>query len=841
MPSDEPRRYLVAVGVDAYSSPEWSRLVSVPDELECIIGLLTETRFKLERILESESKSPNRQDFLSAVSRWVRSGDRLPDDHLVLYWSGHGEVLSGQLRLIMPATVDVLVDSLALEDLVEILLQEDARIGPVLLLLDVCYASHAALDIGKRLGDLMRARPRPSPPSIVALSATGSREYAYQQVFANAFVDAVRSALDPEEWLSPCLDILQVAERVTAQMQPSGQKPGLWLSGAAANFAFIRNPYHISHLPRNIDLATRRLFGQLDPVARGVASIEEVGWFFQGRRKVFADLCRWLSSRPKPGLCWITGDVGAGKSAVLSRLYLLSRADYRAQLEPQTLNATEMPPIGAIDGMVLLSGKTMPEVIADIARELRAVAETRDQLVDALRRRKHCPTLLVDGLDEAVAPRSTRELLEHLAQSTARIILGSRLSALEGAISADLEIDLDVAPWSDQEAVEHYLQLRLSQEHAFRMTSDAPWRIDTLATAQAIAKRASGNFLIARLTATALIAGAPDDPRNPEWRFPKRVGDGFNLIFATLGDEEATVRDLLLPLCYAQDGGLPRGQLWIDVASCLSDHGYKEDQLIWLFEKAGYFISEDLQDDRPVYRPFHAALREHLDRGNPREIHLQFATVLRACLDPEARSSSSDVGYARATLTRHLRLAGAWQEIKHLIEDPSWIAGQSGRHALDPAHYVRDVDEVYAASHAANSATASEGQYTLPGLGPTVWYALWRSGLVGQVGSVPPTAWALAVRIGAISPATALRSATSVGNDDVRAIRLAVLAPLFRGRELDELLDFAAGSLILPNASAPPSSDSVPNRYAYILCAALAGPESRRFGQPLPGCRFPYG
>ena len=70
----------------------------------------------------------------------------------------------------------------------------------------------------------------------------------------------------------------------------------------------------------------------------------------------------------------------------------------------------------------------------------------------------------------------------------------------------------------------------------------------------------------------------------------------------------------------------------------------------------------------------------------------------------------------------------------------------------------------------------------------------------------------------------------SVGDEDIRAIRLAALAPVFRGHDLDELLDFAAGVKNPANARTPAAGphDSAPDWYEYILCAALTGADAPR-------------
>jgi Caspase domain len=149
--TEEARRFLIAVGVETYEAPEWDNLDYVPKEIACIVDLLTGPQFQIQRVLEPESKCPDSIAFLTALSAWVKCTDRQAGDHVVLYWSGHGAVVGGRLRLVLPNTTDVRANALALEDIVEILVQDEARIGPILLLLDVCFAGHAALDIGARL------------------------------------------------------------------------------------------------------------------------------------------------------------------------------------------------------------------------------------------------------------------------------------------------------------------------------------------------------------------------------------------------------------------------------------------------------------------------------------------------------------------------------------------------------------------------------------------------------------------------------------------------------------------------------------------------------------------
>lgn len=838
MAPDDRGRFLVAVGVDSYDSAQWEKLEHVPEELSSVMGYLTAPPFRITRILEDESLKPEGDEFLVALGEWATSAERSTDDLLILYWTGHGDAEDGRLNLILPATRDALADALPFERIVGVLVRNGSRIGAVLLLVDVCFAGHAALDIGARLGDFTRKKPRNSPPNIVALLATGSRGEAEQKAFSEALIQGIQKTIDPNERLRPGLDIVRIGEHVKDLLAGRGQVPGFWWTGSPTNFPFIPNPHHIAHWPDGIDEATQRLFAKLDPASRGVAHPEDTGWFFKGRQRALADICGWLNSEKAPGLCRVTGKVGAGKSAVLGRLYLSSRPDYREHLPSKPLGEHEMPGLGSIDAAVLLSGKTFPEIVAEIARGLRIVAETQDQLIAKLRRLDRFPVLLVDGLDEAIAPRRTRDLLAELAATTVRVIVGirkpntigperdQRTEDPRGEGQADLDIDLDRSPWFDEGAVESYILHRLGEENERLRALSPPWIDDLKSIAGAVAHRSDGNFLIARLTIMALIAGAPGDPRDLDWNFPENVGVSFDLIFATLGDDETRIGDLLVPLCYAQGDGLPRGPLWVSIASRLSHRAVTGNCLERLFEKAAYFILGNGRSPVASYGLFHAALKEHLERrAVPLEdAHHHISDELRICLTRS--DASDDVGYARSNLTRHLRLAGGHRAIADLVVDTDWIARQSGGHALDPGYYARDIDEAWTAAHEANL-RVTNGDGPAPALALTVWSLLWRSALVSQIRDLPPSAWALAVRVGAVSPARALRSAVSVGDADTRAIRLTVLARLFGGQALDELLDFALGTVPLPYGKTSPKEDA-PDKYEYVLIAALSGPEAKR-------------
>ena len=73
MATDEPRRFLVAVGVESYKKASWDRLEHVPRELDLIVSLLTAERLGTQRILQTECTLPRKVQLLAALRDWIRA------------------------------------------------------------------------------------------------------------------------------------------------------------------------------------------------------------------------------------------------------------------------------------------------------------------------------------------------------------------------------------------------------------------------------------------------------------------------------------------------------------------------------------------------------------------------------------------------------------------------------------------------------------------------------------------------------------------------------------------------------------------------------------------------
>ena len=128
---------------------------------------------------------------------------------------------------------------------------------------------------------------------------------------------------------------------------------------------------------------------------------------------------------------------------------------------------------------------------------------------------------------------------------------------------------------------------------------------DTEELVREVAAVASGNFLVAQLTADGIAySGRAARP------FPTDVAEAFRRRLDDLQDE--SVRELLLPLAYAVGEGLPE-DLWLSGVAALSRPYERGDLRRLLRGPAGSFVltTRD-RAGQSGYRLFHQALAETL-------------------------------------------------------------------------------------------------------------------------------------------------------------------------------------------------------------------------------------
>jgi len=183
------------------------------------------------------------------------------------------------------------------------------------------------------------------------------------------------------------------------------------------------------------------------------------------------------------------------------------------------------------------------------------------------------------------------------------------------------EIDLDAPyyadPWSLTALVRRILRSSHPAQAVASPFADCPPLVLEEVIA-AIAEAAGRSFFVARILATTQAAQPTlPDPRDPSWRasLPTHAGPAMRQDLETrLPGHAGRAVDLLRPLAYAKGPGLPWEDIWPLLANALPPgHGYTNDDLLELAERAGsYIVESGTIEDRSLYRLYHRSLTEYL-------------------------------------------------------------------------------------------------------------------------------------------------------------------------------------------------------------------------------------
>jgi hypothetical protein len=452
---------------------------------------------------------------------------------------------------------------------------------------------------------------------------------------------------------------------------------------------------------------------------RGVLRPDWPGSYFTGRVRALRALVEFLDVAPADArrgagvqdrVRVVVGQPGCGKSAVLGRLVILADPVRRqAEKDPGPV----VPLAGVVDGAIHARGKDASQILraltecADITGAPTDRARPSGALVDELllALQNRCPpvTVVIDALDEAVEPEQViREVIQPLVDGAPgagiRLLLGLRRQLLHLLdVPADAVVDLDDADYFERTDMVEYalrcLTLGIDPE------GESPYRADAgyaSKVAAAIADQAGQVFLIAQLTARALAHDAAVvDLASPTWRasFPSRVGTAMDALLARFADA-ARVRDLLVPLAFAEGSGLPPGPLWAALASALGTSAYTEQDVRWLLTSTpavDLLQSVELGDADTRYRLFHEALAEHL---RERTAHLApHDAITRALLQGVVRTPAGERDwraahpYVRAHLGTHAARCG---HLDDLLSDPGFLLAAEPDPLLRALPMVRD-------------------------------------------------------------------------------------------------------------------------------------------------------
>ena len=518
----------------------------------------------------------------------------------------------------------------------------------LMVILDLRFTGSAAHDT---------VRLPPLPPTWIVLAGAWPPDAAGPGALSTAvrgFLDELRTGEGERFDHGPYLRADQFREAAEAHL--SEQRLRFHSAGPLSDsFSLcLPNPRH-SAAPELVEPARRDLairpedrLAHWEPKARGSGA----GSMFTGRAAVMERLIAFL--RTKPSALVVAGAAGTGKSAVLSRLVILSDRRFRAD-HPELSTAIPpdlQPDVGAIDVAVLATGKSSEQLLEQVLEALGAAAHDESwPTLETLSERWNSwiaahsepVTIVIDALDEAKNPKA---LFDDVVFPIARKSAPGSVRLIVGVRGPSIDDDFDRTPvggggrtFPDHVVAELRAQrLDVDKEPYLRTADLADFATEILVrtpgspyaagqeelaqrVAAVIADRTRPSYLVATLAANNLVnARAVIDPDDPEWR--RSLEEGLVGVFRDdLRDARPDPADrlktihLLRAVAFAKGRGLPWSQMWPLVANAVADRPltYGDSDVAELLGSRlnGYLVT-DHEDGYTVYRLFHEALRTTL-------------------------------------------------------------------------------------------------------------------------------------------------------------------------------------------------------------------------------------
>ena len=680
MPDEtQGRRFLIATGVTTGLPKSGSRVVESVDR----ISNLFQSRLGYERI-PTLGLNPAKNGMLQGLRNFAKQCR--PDDYVVLYHTGHADLVAGQHMLWMGDTDDPVTDTVATDDLAKWLLAY-TPVSKLLVILDTCFAGQGGTEF---LIAALKAVDDFSGKTLLAITSAHPKEQVragdFARLFERAIGDPAIAGYEPRS-LSPHAIVSSInkdPERKAWQTVSFSEVLG------TEETPFLPNPRYEVRF-HGLDLATQSQLEQdeqrrqdlerfFNPRARGVDVPEASGWNFIGRHVALRQITAWLGAPRDSRTLVVTGDPGSGKSAVIGRMTILSHPDWGRTVPRQGIPADTIPPPGSIDVAIHGRNRTADEVLQALSAAARVTATTPGEFLQAVRGKSMVAA--IDAIDEAIDPERLvtsilNPLIEAGPQVGFRLLLGTRSYLLDRLSQRVNCIDLDTERYADPESIRVYAGRMLHATKGSPYTDADPAIVR--AVTEAIAQAADRSFLVALITSRTLASvGGLADPTDPVWLegLPATAAEAMEQDLETrLGDQAVRARDLLRPLAYAAGNGLPWEDIWAPLASLLAAREYTDKDLIWLRRNAGSYVVEALESGRSVYRLYHTALAEHLRHGrDDRRVNQQFVKFLLSQV-PEAASGEQAWPEAHPYVLSHLAThANTAGEYSRLASDPCYLA-----------------------------------------------------------------------------------------------------------------------------------------------------------------------
>ncbi|WP_405437627.1 caspase family protein [Streptomyces anulatus] len=671
--SGRPMRYFIAAGTRHHR--DLAELPLAHEDVERATELFTSMGHR--RVLDAVSYDPDAEIFENALADWCRTPVLTADDSVIVYYAGHGDrAPSGRYRLACANSEEGKPRSwLSLPNLAEILATSPVR--NVLFVVDACYAAAATAELGPITNAIVAGRGRGDDfgAGTWLLASARHRDLAVDGAFVTEVAKACAQGDGPSQrYLAPTV----IADRVNQVFIASGaaQRAACSVVDQSGAAPFFDNPSFDPHAEVTGDEEapgdTSDLSSHFEPRGRGVEHVHDEGSYFTGRTRALREARDHLAGQGSGRLLVVTADPGSGKSAVLGRLVLE----------------------GCADASVNAHHQTMETVVARLAAAADIRASTLVALLTKLADRELPFRIVVDSLDEAgaggnraEARRIAWELLRPLAAvSCVRLIVGSRRDLLPHLGDRVPAIDLDDDAYADDTNTVEYVEKILSDEGApYARCPDTVRPV-----AREVARRAGRCFLVARMTASALLRGPVVDVGVPGWaeQLPSDVGGAFETFLQRVPQgRHAVTMALLTALAFGEGDGLPR-RIWVRVAARLSGIMLAEADVDMLLEEDGSYLARVRVDGTWYFRLYHQELTDHI---KDRVLRSRDLADLQECfvdtlteLVPDGDWSRAHA-YVRARLAIHAAGAGTLDD---LIEDASFVVAVEPSTLLQAVRYA---------------------------------------------------------------------------------------------------------------------------------------------------------
>ncbi|MGH3808438.1 MAG: tetratricopeptide repeat protein [Pseudonocardiaceae bacterium] len=633
-------------------------------------------------------ENPTLAELRTRLDEWRHGRATLGHAPVLLTWSGHAKAVRDELRLAAhdsPAAFPS-AGSYRPESLVEEAM--DGGADQILVLIDTCQSGQGALAVvAVALHNWVK---RTFPPGRACwVGVLASCQPDEDAAGSGALLDAAGRVLRQgpsangyrRAWTVRNAGITgpELIQTLLGELAQDEQRPVNVESGTAQV---------MFHNPRWRPAQRPQLVEHLVLASRGIAPQEE-GWFFTGRRAVLQRIVTWMGEA-NPGAFVVTGSAGCGKSAVVGRIAALSDPTERAALlehaplEPQDPD----PGVGTVDAALHLRGRGVQDVATALAEALGLPApENHWQLVAQVTQMQSPPTVVLDGLDEAITEQVNEiatDLLVPLCR-VARVLLATRdraftlrqpaapepsfvwLRGLFGPAAPVVDLDADAGTTQD---IERYVARRLRVAGR----GDLEQRV-----APVLSRRAAGDpggFLYARIVTSQVVRQVVDvQPQGWEQQLAETISGALEhdltagVALVHDGRElPGAARDLLRALAWGLGRGMPGRGVWEAAATALSPEGveYQATDLDWVLEHYGRYIVEDGTDGQAVYRLYHREFVEHLLGSSPpvagRPAVQALAEALVTLTETQtdgAREPEQSSPYLRRHLGQHASLANA--------------------------------------------------------------------------------------------------------------------------------------------------------------------------------------